>query len=342
MAQIPVDEDKKNVEEPKFNRKTTVDEVLTNIDLRGKLYLITGTNSGIGKVSAKALALNGATVICCVRDEQKMKEVIEKEFITQNNKDKLKKEQFLIHIVDLLDLENVSKVSKEIAKKYQKIDGIMANAGVMFPPERRETKNGFEYHLGVNYFAHFLMIHILTDNLIRAKPSRVVVVSAIAHRWCKGIDFDDINLTNNYDKFVAYGQSCAARCMYAIEYNRRYAEKGVIAFSLHPGIIETALQREFLPEDFKKLHVRDENGNYLEDFVNHLRVTPEQGAATQVWALTSPFLNDKGGAYLMDCQIASEWDGKLQSYAGYSKWLYDKNDDKKLWEETTKLLEKYF
>jgi len=185
------------------------------------------------------------------------------------------------------------------------------------------------------------MVHILTENLIRTKPSRVVVVSAIAHRWCKGINYDDINLTKDYDKFVAYGQSCAARCMFAIEYNKRFANKGVIAFSLHPGVIITGLQREFTPEDFKKLHVHDEQGNVTENF-KKMSVTPEQGAATQVWALTSPYLHDKGGSFLMDCQVASEWNGKPQSYEGYSKWLYNEDDDKKLWEETTKLIKKYF
>jgi len=339
MAQV--EEKQQNLEKPNFDRKTTAAEVLANVDLKGKLYLITGTNSGVGKISAKELALRGATIICCVRDQDKMKEVIKNEYLTDENKNKLKNEQFIIYVVDLMNLEDVSKVSKEIAKKHQKIDGIMANAGVMFPPERRETQNGFEYHLGVNYLAHFLMIHILNENLIRAKPSRVVVVSAIAYRWCKGINFDDINLTKDYEKFAAYGQSCAARIMFAVEYNRRFAQKGVIAFSLHPGIIMTALQREFTPEDFKKLHIQDEQGNPSETF-KKISVTPEQGAATQVWALTSPYLQDKGGAFLMECQVAPEWDNKPQTYQGYSKWLYNEEDDKKLWEETTKLLKKYF
>jgi len=270
-----------------------------------------------------------------------MEEVINKEYLTEENKDKLKKEQFIIHIMDLMDLKSVSKATKEIGKKYNKIDGIVANAGVMFPPERRETTDGFEYHLGVNYLAHFVLISILTENLIRAKPSRVVVVSAIAHRWCKGIHFDDINLTKNYDKFVAYGQSCAARCMFAIEYNKRFADKGVIALSLHPGVIETALQREFTPEDFKKLHITDENGNVSQDFIKHVRVTPEQGAATQAWALVSPTLSDKGGSFLVDCQIAGEWDEQPHSFTGYSKWIYDENNCKKLWVETEKMVKKY-
>jgi len=202
-----------------------------------------------------------------------------------------------------------------------------------------KQKNGFEYHLGVNYLSHFLMIHILTDNLISAKPSRVVSVSAVAHRWCDGINFDDINLKKNYQKFRAYGQACAAKCMFAIEFNKRYSEKGVIAFSLHPGIIWTGLQREFTPEDYLKLHLRDDKGN---DTSSNICVTPEQGAATQVWALTSPYLQDKGGSYLMDCQIASEWDGSPNSFQGYCKWLYNEEDDKKLWETTIKLLSKYF
>jgi len=138
----PVEKEEKQeyIEKPNFNRKTTADEVLVNIDLKGKLYLITGTNSGIGKASAIALALKGATIICCVRDEDKMKDVINNEYLTEENKDKLKKDQFIIKVVDLMDLNDVSKVSKEIAKEYPKIDGIVSNAGVMFPPERRETK----------------------------------------------------------------------------------------------------------------------------------------------------------------------------------------------------------
>lgn len=171
------------------------------------------------------------------------------------------------------------------------------NAGIMACPYSK-TVDGFESQFGVNHLAHFQLVNLLLPELRAGKPSRVIVVSSVANKM-GGINFNDINWENNYDKWAAYAQSKTANILFAKQLNKFYSNEGVQAFSLHPGIIMTNLQRHTPPEELKAFGMLKQDGT-----ISEVCKTIEQGAATSVYAALAPELINHGGEYLEDCSVS--------------------------------------
>lgn len=212
-------------------------------DLSGLTAIVTGSNSGLGFETAKALFSNGAEVIIACRDASKGEQA-QKEIATAaptRDANNLK-----VMTLDLADLNSVKSFSKQIETQYSKIDLLINNAGVMIPP-KSFTNEGFESQFGTNHLGHFALTGQLLPLLEKSEYARVVVVSSLANRFGK-IRFSNLNAEKFYIKWDAYGQSKLANIIFAKELQKRLVSKGshVKVATVHPGFSSTNLQR-YLP-----------------------------------------------------------------------------------------------
>lgn len=291
---------------------STTDEVLRGIDLTGRTALVTGVSAGLGVETARALTSVGARVLGAARDLGKAKAAL----------DGLDVE--LVEL-DLADLRSVRRCAGEVLTLAPELHVLINNAGVMAPPPSR-TAQGFELQLGTNHLGHFLLTRLLEPALVAAAPSRVVNVSSRGHLRA-GIDFDDPHWrTRDYDKWKAYGQSKTANVLFTVELERRWGPKGVHAYALHPGVIPTELARHLTEEEFTSLSTKGRGGSSSGPTL----VDVPTGAATQVWAATSPELEGRGGLYLEDCSIAGPTPG--DGSTGYAPYAMDPDAARLLWE----------
>ncbi|WP_411342474.1 SDR family NAD(P)-dependent oxidoreductase [Paenibacillus sp. WLX1005] len=295
-----------------FGHQSTATEVLQGIDLSGKLALVTGGYSGLGLETTTALVHAGAHVIVPARRPDIAKEALSDI------------EHVEVGELDLSDLDSVRAFASTLLESGRSIDLAILNAGVMASPETR-VGPGWELQFATNHLGHFTLIHLLWPLLTAGDGARVVVTSSAGHHFSP-IRWDNLNFEGNYHKFEAYGQSKTANSLFAVELDRRGAEQGVRAFAVHPGGILTPLQRHLSREEMVELKWVDEEGNA----VNPAFKSPEQGAATQVWAATSPQLEGKGGVYCEDCEIAeiTPQDGPR---VGVQSYAVDPDEAKRLW-----------
>lgn len=276
-------------------------DIVEGIDLSGKVCVITGASSGLGRESARALAVAGARVILAARNADALAET------ARWIQAELPGARTSTVQLDLTSLASVRTAASEIRDAAPAIHILMNNAGVMFTPFGR-TQDGFEIQIGTNHFGHFELTRLLTPQLGAADGARLVILSSGGHVM-GDVDFDDPNWEHReYDKFVAYGSSKTANILHAKEADRRLHELGIRAYAVHPGTVVTSLARYMSKSDFSQLRKfaaansaeRGESSDGRLDFT-----TPEYGAATQVWAAVSPELADQGGLYLEDCGISA-------------------------------------
>lgn len=212
---------------------------LSNIpEQNGRIAIVTGANTGLGFEITSAFATKGIKTIMACRNLKKAEEA----------KQKLLREipnaQLVIIQIDLSSLKSVRTFAEKYLSKYDKLDLLINNAGVMMPAYEK-TEEGFELQMAANYFGHFFLTGLLIDVLTNTKNSRVISLSSIAHRNAE-IDFDDLQSEKNYSMFGAYGQSKLACLLYAKELDRRLKNntKGnTISIAAHPGASNTELSR---------------------------------------------------------------------------------------------------
>jgi NAD(P)-dependent dehydrogenase (short-subunit alcohol dehydrogenase family) len=275
-------------------------QVVGGIDLSGKACVITGASSGLGRESARALAAAGAHVVLTARNRDALAQTAQ--WIAAE----VPGARTSMAQLDLTALASVRAAADAIRDIAPAIDVLMNNAGVMFTPFGR-TRDGFETQIGTNHFGHFELTRLLVPQLAAAGNARIVTLSSGGHVM-GDVDFDDPNWeSREYDKFVAYGASKTANILHAVEADRRLRRLGIRAYAVHPGTVATSLARYMSRTDFSELRkmaaattaARGEpTGGFLD------LTTPEQGAATQVWAAVSPELADKGALYLEDCGVS--------------------------------------
>ena len=213
------------------------DPKLFEKDLSGRIFIVTGANSGSGFATSEQLARQGARVIgACRRIEAGKEAFADLEGIRGSVE---------IMELDLASLASVRRFAEAFLAKYDRLDGLVNNAGVMYPPKGK-TEDGFETQFGINHLGHFLLTELLLDRLKASAPSRIVCVSSVAHAGMGGIygeiDFDDLNFDKReYNARVAYAQSKLANVLHALDLARRLEGTGVSAFSVHPGWIRSNL-----------------------------------------------------------------------------------------------------
>jgi NAD(P)-dependent dehydrogenase (short-subunit alcohol dehydrogenase family) len=269
-----------------FGAHSTADEVLEGIDLTGTLALVTGGYSGIGLETTRSLVKAGAHVLVPARRTGTAKEALAG--IPGVEIDEL----------DLGDLDSVEAFAERFLATGRSLDVVINSAGIMACPETR-VGPGWEAQFATNHLGHFALVNRLWP-AIAAGGARVVAVSSGGHHNSP-IRWDDVQWTRHYDKWQAYGQAKTANVLFAVQLDALGRDQGVRAFALHPGGILTPLQRHMAKEEKIERGWIDEDGNVLHP---EAFKTPQQGAATQVWAATSPSLDGLGGVYLEDCDIA--------------------------------------
>lgn len=207
----------------------------SNVRIDGKIVIITGSNTGIGKETAIDLARRGGKIYLACRDFKKSLEALEEI--------KIKSENNNVHFLqlDLASMESVRKFCKKFKQLESRLDILINNAGVMMC-SKMKTKDDFELHFGTNHLGHFLLTNLLIDHLKVAAPSRIIVVSSLAYIFGK-IKKNDLNNDRSYNKWLVYSSSKLANILFANELSQRLQGTGVVCNSLHPGMVHSNLQR---------------------------------------------------------------------------------------------------
>jgi len=294
-----------------FGARTTAADVLSGIDLTGKRAIVTGGHSGLGLETTRALAAAGAQVIVGARNPEAACAV---------TRDLL---NMTVDALDLADLTSVDLFAKGVLASGNHIDMLVNNAGIMASPETR-VGPGWEAQFATNHLGHFALTNLLWPAL--KGGARVVSVSSAGHHL-SAIRWDDVQFEHGYDKWLAYGQAKTANALFAVHLDRLGRSAGVRAFSLHPGKIFTPLQRHLTQGEMIGAGWLDEGGAPADPTFK----TPKQGAATAVWAGTSPQLDGLGGLYCEDCDVAELTTNDDGSMVGVRNYAVDPDQARRLW-----------
>jgi WW domain-containing oxidoreductase len=252
------------------------------LTLQGKVFLVTGCSSGIGRETARVLALRGARVIGTARTIEKARAACA-----------VLPGEALALACELSDPDSVRACVEAVKRHGLTLSGIVGNAGIMAPP-RLELAHGYELQFFTNHCGHFLLVTGLLGALSPA--GRVVMVSSAMHRRAPpvGIDFDNLRGERGYRAWEAYGRSKLANVLFAKQLARRFAGTARTANVVHPGVIRTQLQR----------HMPGPVAKAMSAIAPIALKTVEQGAATQVYVATRPELANANGQYFADCNVA--------------------------------------
>lgn len=305
-----------------FGRQTTAGEILNGVDLTGMLVVLTGGYSGIGLANTRAFAAAGATVVVpSRRPDHARRELAGVEGVE-------------VDTLDLGALDSVAGFAERFLATGRSIDILLNNAGVMANPETR-VGPGWESQFAINHLGHFALTNLLWPALVAAHGARVVSVSSRGHK-ASGIQWNDLQFENSYDKWKAYGQAKSANVLFAVHLDRLAQPSQVRAFSVYPGSIRSPLQRHLSNDEMIDLGWIDQDGNPITSFPWK---SPEQGAATSAWAATSPHLDREGGVYCEDCDIAEVADpnteeGKIR---GVNPHAIDPDQAARLWTVSAEL-----
>lgn len=275
--------------------------------VHGKVVLVTGGTSGIGKAAAKMLAAMGAEVVVTGRNRERGEAAVEEIKGDSGN------EKVSLMLADLAAQAEVRRLAEEFENRHDRLDVLVNSAGLL-QSGRILTPDGMETTLAVNHLAPFLLTNLLLERLKKSAPSRVITISSEAQRWGK-LDFDNLQDENSYRAFRAYGLSKLANIMFTYELAERLAGTGVTANCLHPGAVNTRFGggSQGLSALFFRL---------AKPFMR----TPEQGADTVVWLAAAPEVEGVTGRYFADRKEISS-----------SPVSHDEAARKRLWEESERL-----
>nr|KAF6486995.1 retinol dehydrogenase 12 [Rousettus aegyptiacus] len=256
----------------------------TNVQLTGKVAVVTGSNTGIGKETARELARKGARIYMACRDTQKG------ESAASEIRADTKNSQVLVRKLDLSDTKSIRAFAEGFLAEEKQLHILINNAGVFMCPYSK-TADGFETHLGVNHLGHFLLTHLLLERLKESAPARVVNVSSVVHHVGK-ISFHDLQSEKNYSPFFAYSRSKLANVLFTHELAKRLQGTGVTTYAVHPGIVHTEVTRySFLMHLLWKL------------FYPFFKSAWE-GAQTNLYCALAEGLEPLSGKYFRDCKRA--------------------------------------
>lgn len=301
-----------------YNAASTTGDVIKGIDLSGKIAIVTGGGTGIGLETVKTLSKAGATIIVPARDVDKAMQNLQGVANVEIEK------------MDLIDPDSIDGFADKFLSSGRPLHLLINNAGIMFVPLRRSAK-GFESQLATNYLSVFRLTARLWEPLKNAGTARVINISSLGHQFAP-FNFDDPNFEHrDYDTLQAYGQSKTAVNLFSLELDRRAKSFGVRAYSIHPGNIwGTELAREAPIEILQQFGFVDDKGNMVAEVIDTLKTIP-QGAATTIWAATSDQLNEIGGVYLEDVEVAElAIDSAVPS--GVKPYSLAEESAKRLWE----------
>ncbi|KAK4445229.1 short-chain dehydrogenase TIC 32 [Podospora aff. communis PSN243] len=322
---------------PPYTSKTTASELATDFapHITSKTILTTGVSpGGLGAAFITAIArASPALLILAGRSPSKVSETaatIHKLYPDVRTR---------VLELDLGSLESVRRAAEEVISwtDVPVIDVLVNNAGIM-AVEYGLSPEGVERHFATNHLGHFLLTNLVMGKILAAGEPRVVCVSSDGHRL-GGVRWDDLNfdVSETYNKWVAYGQSKTANMLFAVSLAEKLGGRGLLAFSLHPGVIATNLGGHLdWQEDFGELKALDQAQGNKEGWAEFKFKTPDQGAATSVFAAFSPDLKGHNGAYLQDCHVADPWIETVKA------WATSPVEAERLWKLSEKLIGEEF
>ena len=274
-----------------------------NKPLEGKICMVTGATSGIGAVTARALAQKGARVIIVARNVNRCENTVAEIIQTTGN------HAVEYMLADLSSQDEIHNLVRVYQDKYERLDVLVNNAGGFFM-SRLESIDGIEMTFALNHLNYFLLTNLLIETIKASAPARIVNVSSAAHQNAS-IDFDDLQDKHNYSGWQAYGQSKLANILFTYELARRLEGTGVTVNALHPGFVATnfgANNAGFL-------------GTLVRRFMNLFSIDVETGAQTSIYLAASAEVEGVTGKYFV----------KQQAVAS-SEISYDQTTAKRLWE----------
>lgn len=275
---------------------------MAQADMHGKICIVTGSTSGIGKATALGLAKLGATVVLVARDKDRG-EATRTEIQTRSGSDAVD-----LLLADLASQASIRQLAQDVQQKYPRLDVLVNNAGIS-PMKRTLTVEGIEKTFAVNVLAYFLLTDLLLDLLKASAPSRIVNVASAAQ---SPIDFDDVQREKRFSWMDVYSQSKFATILFTYELAKRLQGTGVTANCLHPGVIGTNLMRELPPVA----------GWFMKLFFS----SPEKGAETSIYLASSPEVEGISGKYFIKRKEARS-----------SKESYDEAAQQRLWQMCAEL-----
>jgi NAD(P)-dependent dehydrogenase (short-subunit alcohol dehydrogenase family) len=249
--------------------------------MRGKVCIVTGANSGIGKVTALELAKQGATVVMVCRSRERG-EAAQQEIMTESGSETVD-----LLLADLSSMASARSMVDEFKRKYDRVDVLVNNAGALFS-ERKESADGLEMTFALNHMGYFLPTMLLLDMLKSSAPARIINVSSDAHRNGR-IDFNDLQSKRRYSSFPAYAKSKLENVLFTVELARRLAGSGVTVNALHPGFVRTNFGGNTSGGGIVTFLFRV--------FVKFVAISTERGAETAVYLAISPEVEGVTGQY---------------------------------------------
>lgn len=281
-------------------------------NLQGKTVMITGANSGIGKECAIACAIRGAQIILACRDQTKALEAVEQIVATVG---KERRDQLFLVELDLSSLDSVRKCAQQVENRFERIDVLINNAGVMMCPQWN-TKDGYEYQLATNHLGHFLLTNLLMEKIKSAPSARIVNLSSIAHMPGQ-MYFDNFDMDGIYTPFKSYARSKLANIFFTRELAKRLKNTNITVYSAHPGMVNTELKR----------HLNKIQQFFLKWLNKMILISPELGAQTSLYCAFDERVSNQTGHYYANCSRVE----KLFPH------VTDDSDSAKLWELSLKM-----
>ncbi len=278
--------------------------------MQGRVCLVTGATSGIGKATALGLARQQATVILVARSQAKGEATRQEIQTTSGN------QNIDVLLADLSSQASIHQLAETVAERYPRVHVLVNNAGV-FMLKRRETVDGLEMTFAVNCLAPFLLTRLLLDTLRASAPARIINVSSGAHTTAQ-IDWQDMQLQRRYGVWRAYAQSKLALLLCSYELARRLEGEAITVNCVHPGFVFTNMGMNNVGPRLQSL---------AKVVLARLGASPEKGARTSLYLATSPEVEHVTGRYFVDCRPTAS-----------SPRSYDEAAQQRLWEESSRLV----
>lgn len=279
-------------------------------DMSGKTCLVTGATSGIGKVTATALAAQGAQVVITGRNQEKLDASLQEIIAATGN------QQIHALCADFSDLQQVRSMAAAYREHFTRLDVLVNNAGGFFNA-RRMTPYGVEMSFLVNHLAPFLLTNLLLETIIASAPARIVNLSSEAHQYDR-MDFEDLSFQRGYVGIKGYARSKLANVLFTYELSRRLEGKNVTVNAVHPGEVATNIWRT----NFGFI------GPALKWVMGFFYLTPEEGAETSIYVASSPDVEGITGKYFSEKEAVPS-----------SPLSYDEEVARKLWVISEQLTE---
>ena len=305
----------------RFDRNTNALEVAATAELHGRFVIVTGASSGIGRETARAMAATGADVLLGVRDVAKGEQIARAIRPTVRGS---------VEVAEL-DLTDLGSVRAFAAAVTGPVDMLINNAGLSQTPQSH-LPNGIDVRFATNHLGHFYLATLLLDRMCE-RGARLVVLSSGAHKG-NPVNLDDLTWrTRQHSAGLAYAESKTANLLFAQEASRRWAHLGVFANAVLPGSSLTGLQRNHTPEMMRRIGFLAADGT-----PDPVMKTPEQAAATSIWAAVAPELAGRGGLVLEDCAIARPLGPDSHPWSDYDASVSSPEVAPRLWEATEAII----